>query len=80
MAAAEVSITLNEYPVIARDIIALPPLAPDNPVPKTCKPTPCTPVNPKNGKLTPTFSFQSKIALQKKQLKHSNKKPKTTGG
>ena len=28
MAAAEVSITLNEYPVIARDIIALPPLLP----------------------------------------------------
>jgi hypothetical protein len=58
MAAAEVSITLNEYPVIARDIIALPPLAPDNPVPKKCKPTPCTPVNPKDGLLTPWFFEQ----------------------
>ena len=58
IAAAEVSITLNEYPVIARDIIALPPLAPDNPVPKTCKPKPCTPVNPQSGGLlTPGFSI-----------------------
>lgn len=58
MAAAEVSITLNEYPVIARDIISLPPLAPDNPVPKKCKPTPCVPVNPKDGLLTPWFFEQ----------------------
>lgn len=39
IAAAEVSITLNEYPVIARDIVPLPPLAPDNPITKQCKPT-----------------------------------------
>lgn len=45
MAAAEVSITLNEYPVIARNIIALPPLAPDI-IPKTCKPKPCKKINP----------------------------------
>ena len=52
MAAAEVSITLNEYPIIARDIIALPPLTPDIPVPKICKPKPCKPVEPKNGLMT----------------------------
>jgi hypothetical protein len=39
IAAAEVSITLNEYPVVARDIVPLPPLAPDNPTTKQCKPT-----------------------------------------
>lgn len=39
IAAAEVSITLNEYPVIARDIIPLPPLVPDNPVTRQCKPS-----------------------------------------
>ena len=39
IAAAEVSITLNEYPVIARDIIPLPPLSPKNPISKQCKPT-----------------------------------------
>ena len=55
MAAAEVSITLNEYPVIARNIIALPPLAPNNPTPKICKPKPCTPVNPQESTLTPGF-------------------------
>ena len=73
MAAAEVSITLNEYPIIARDIIPLPPLAPDNPVPKTCKPKPCPPVNPKNslltGKnfLTPTpIGNKSSIAVPEK--------------
>jgi hypothetical protein len=73
MAAAEVSITLNEYPIIARDIIPLPPLAPDNPVPKACKPKPCTPANPKNnlltGKnfLTPTpMGNQPSIALPEK--------------
>jgi hypothetical protein len=59
MAAAEVSITLNEYPIIARDIIALPPLTPDNPVPKICKPKPCKPVEPKNGLLTPFFFPQA---------------------
>ena len=52
MAAAEVSITLNEYPVIARNIIALPPLVPDNPTPTTCRPKPCTPKNPQNDDLT----------------------------
>jgi hypothetical protein len=45
IAAAEVSITLNEYPVISRDIVPLPALAPDRPVPKQCKPKPCK--NPK---------------------------------
>jgi hypothetical protein len=39
IAAAEVSITLTEYPIIARDIIPLPPLTPDKPIPKQCKPT-----------------------------------------
>lgn len=47
IAAAEVSITLNEYPIIARDIIYLPPLRPDKPVPKECKPRPCKPVDEK---------------------------------
>lgn len=56
IAAAEVSITLNEYPEIARDIVRLPPLVPDNPVPKQCKPKPCTPVKPKRGLITDTFS------------------------
>jgi hypothetical protein len=74
MAAAEVSITLNEYPVIARDIIALPPLAPDNPVPKTCKPTPCTPVKPKDGLLTP--KFMEPVGSRKKKIKVPTKKPK----
>jgi hypothetical protein len=70
MAAAEVSITLNEYPVIARDIIALPPLAPDNPVPKTCKPKPCKKTNPKDGLIT-TIDFlpktKSVIAVPEKK-------------
>lgn len=48
IAAAEVSITLNEYPVIARDIIPLPPLAPDLPVPRQCKPKPCKTPKPKS--------------------------------
>ena len=66
MAAAEVSITLNEYPIIARDIIPLPPLAPDNPVPKTCKPKPCVKVNPKDGLTTPGFKIQKSIAYVEK--------------
>lgn len=52
MAAAEVSITLNEYPIIARDIVSLPPLKPDVIIPRTCKPKPCKPVEPKNGLMT----------------------------
>lgn len=56
IAAAEVSITLNEYPVIARDIVPLPPLQPDRPVIKQCKPKPCKPVDPKRGLLSSTFS------------------------
>ena len=56
IAAAEVSVTLNEYPVIARDIIALPPLVPENPVIKQCKPKPCKPVDPKRGLLSSTFT------------------------
>jgi hypothetical protein len=39
IAAAEVSITLNEYPIIGRDIVPLPPLVPENPTTKQCKPT-----------------------------------------
>jgi hypothetical protein len=69
MAAAEVSITLNEYPIIARDIIALPPLAPDNPVPKICKPKPCKPVDPKNNLLSTGFTIErdtSGLALPEK--------------
>jgi hypothetical protein len=66
MAAAEVSITLNEYPIIARDIIALPPLTPKNPVPKTCKPKPCKPVDPKNSLLTPGFTFEPALAVPEK--------------
>lgn len=62
MAAAEVSITLNEYPIIARDIIALPPLTPKNPVPRTCKPKPCKPVDPKNNLLTIGFTIERDIS------------------
>lgn len=47
IAAAEVSITLNEYPEIARDIVPLPPLAPDRPVPRQCRPKPCEPPKPR---------------------------------
>jgi hypothetical protein len=46
IAAAEVSITLNEYPVIARNIVALPPLLPTTDTPKQCKPKPCPPPTP----------------------------------
>ena len=53
VAAAEVSITLTEYPIIAREIIPLPPLRPDNPPPPPCKPDSgdpkCTPVVPELG-------------------------------
>ena len=53
ISAAEVSLTLTEYPVIAREIIPLPPLTPDNPPPPACKPdsgdAKCTPVNPEYG-------------------------------
>jgi hypothetical protein len=67
MAAAEVSITLNEYPIIARDIIALPPLNPSKiPVPKICKPKPCKPVDPINGLTTPRFTFSRDIATTEK--------------
>jgi hypothetical protein len=58
IAAAEVSITLNEYPEIARDIVRLPPLAPDKPVPKQCKTKPCVPVKPKDDLWTPGNTFQ----------------------
>lgn len=47
IAAAEVSITLNEYPEIARDIVFLPPLTPDKPTPEQCKPKPCKPPKPR---------------------------------
>jgi hypothetical protein len=50
ISAAEVSLTLTEFPVIAREIIPLPPLTPDVPPPPPCKPdsgdAKCTPVNP----------------------------------
>lgn len=53
ISAAEVSLTLTEYPVIAREIIPLPPLRPDNPPPPPCKPDSgdpkCTPVEPTYG-------------------------------
>lgn len=53
VSAAEVSITLTEYPVIAREIIPLPPLTPDNPPPPPCKPDSgdpkCTPADPSYG-------------------------------
>jgi hypothetical protein len=53
ISAAEVSITLTEYPVVAREIIPLPPLRPDNPPPPPCKPDSgdpkCTPVDPVYG-------------------------------
>jgi len=53
ISAAEVSITLTEYPVIAREIIPLPPLTPDNPPPPPCKPDSgdpkCAPVDPTYG-------------------------------
>jgi hypothetical protein len=50
ISAAEVSLTLTEFPVIAREIIPLPPLTPDVPPPPPCKPNSgdvkCTPVVP----------------------------------
>lgn len=53
ISAAEVSLTLTEYPVIAREIIPLPPLTPDNPPPPPCKPDSgdpkCTPADPTYG-------------------------------
>lgn len=53
ISAAEVSITLTEYPNIAREIIPLPPLTPDVKPPTTCKPNSgdpkCTPVDPTYG-------------------------------
>lgn len=42
ISAAEVSLTLTEYPVVAREIIPLPPLTPNPPPPPPCKP-PCKP-------------------------------------
>ena len=68
MAAAEVSITLNEYPVIARNIIALPPLVPDNPPPTTCRPKPCTPKNPQNDILTGKNWLGQVSSKQSKQI------------
>ena len=53
ISAAEVSLTLTEFPIIGRDIVPLPPLTPDNPPPPACKPdsgdAKCTPVNPEYG-------------------------------
>lgn len=53
ISAAEVSLTLTEFPVIAREIIPLPPLKPDTPPPPACKPdsgdAKCTPVDPSYG-------------------------------
>jgi hypothetical protein len=53
ISAAEVSLTLTEYPIIGRDIIPLPPLTPDIPPPPPCKPdsgdAKCTPVEPQYG-------------------------------
>lgn len=61
ISAAEVSITLNEYPVIARDIIYLPPLRPDNPVPKQCKPKPCKKQNPREDDLWYESTYTWKV-------------------
>lgn len=58
IAAAEVSITLNEYPVIARDIVRLPALAPYNPTPKQCKPKPCTPTDPRDNLFTDGYELK----------------------
>jgi hypothetical protein len=62
ISAAEVSLTLTEFPVIAREIIPLPPLKPDTPPPPACKPDSgdarCTPVDPSYGIWTDnTFTF-----------------------
>lgn len=58
IAAAEVSITLNEYPQIARDIVSLPPLSPDRPTPKQCNPKPCEPQVLRDGFWTPNLTIQ----------------------
>ena len=44
IATAEVSMTLTEYPVIGRDIVALPPLSPSKPIIPGTKKTPPPPV------------------------------------
>lgn len=60
IAAAEVSITLNEYPIIGRDIIPLPPLVPDNPTTRQCVPTAknnfCKPKTIKDGLFTDDYT------------------------
>ena len=62
IAAAEVSITLNEYPEIARDIVFLPPLVPDRPIPQICRPNPCPPPTPRaRGLITDTFTINRSI-------------------
>jgi hypothetical protein len=73
IAAAEVSITLNEYPVIARDIVPLPPLAPDNPVTKQCKPTAknnyCKPKTIKDTLYTDDYVFRPDDSLETPEKK-----------
>lgn len=55
IATAEVSITLIEYPVVGRDIVALPPLSPSKPIiPGTQK----TPPPPQYGSFTETLTWQ----------------------
>ena len=57
IAAAEVSITLTEYPVVARDIVALPPLKPDRPHKKICPPDGCPEQEKTYGLFTDTYDF-----------------------
>jgi len=63
ISAAEVSLTLTEYPIIARDIILIPPLAGDTPPPVTCKPNTgdpkCTPNTGRGNLWTPSYLDQS---------------------
>ena len=64
ISAAEVSLTLTEYPIIGRDIIPIPPLTPDTPPPPACRPDSgdprCTPVTGgQRGLWSPSFQDQS---------------------
>lgn len=70
IAAAEVSITLNEYPVISRNIVPLPPLSPDRPVPKQCKPKPCKPPKPRlDGVFTADYVLSNNDTLETPEAK-----------
>ena len=58
IAAAEVSITLTEYPVVARDIVRLPPLIPDRPHKKICKSGDCPEPEKQYALFTSGYEFE----------------------